>query len=75
MTDEQLAAVRVPTLAVVGTAAAHLDAVKELEAVVPGVRLVIVEGAEHKGEGGVLQRPESYQAVWAIVEANRIGPR
>lgn len=58
VTDSQMAAVRVPALAIVGTADPAVEGVKTLKAAWPELQMVTVEGATHWGDRGILIRPE-----------------
>lgn len=58
----QTGAVRVPALAVVGTADGNLASTQSLAAVWPALRVLLVRGADH---GGVLLRPELLTAIRA----------
>jgi pimeloyl-ACP methyl ester carboxylesterase len=63
VTDAQMAAVRVPTLGIIGTADPSIAGMRELTQVMPALKLVVVDGAEHGGERGVLRRPELIAAL------------
>jgi pimeloyl-ACP methyl ester carboxylesterase len=63
VTDAQMAAVRVPTLGIIGTADPSIAGVRELTQVMPALKLVVVDGAEHGGERGILRRPELIAAL------------
>ena len=63
-------AVKVPTLAVVGTddpEKAGLDALVQIR---PSVKLVIINGATHAGPRGILSRPELIAALRAFLSAH-----
>ena len=67
ITPAATAAVKVPTLAVVGTddpEKAGLDALVQIR---PAVKLVIINGATHAGPRGVLGRPELIAALRAFL--------
>lgn len=61
--DAQLAAVRVPTLGIIGSADPSAPTMRELAPLMPALKVVILEGAEHGGERGALRRPEFLPAV------------
>ena len=63
VTDAQMAAVRVATLAVVGSADAALTRVNELKKLLPALKVVVVNGATHTGERGATRRPEFVDAI------------
>ena len=61
--EKELAASRVPTLAIIGSADSNLTDLKELQKVMPRMKTVVVEGATHGGDRGILRRPESLSAL------------
>jgi pimeloyl-ACP methyl ester carboxylesterase len=63
LTDTQLRAIRVPVLAAIGSEDRNLARVRELEKLMPTLRLVVVDGATHGGSRGVLRRPEFVAAL------------
>jgi pimeloyl-ACP methyl ester carboxylesterase len=58
VTDAELKTVRVPTLAIIGSEDPALAGVQALTKIMPALRFVVVDGAAHGGERGVLRRPE-----------------
>lgn len=72
VTDAQLASVRVPTLAIVGSADGALVGVKALKAAWSALNVVVIEGASHSGERGAPRRPEFVQAIRAFLAAHRM---
>jgi pimeloyl-ACP methyl ester carboxylesterase len=69
-TPAAAAAVKVPTLAIVGSddpMKAGLDALVRMR---PSVKLVIVDGATHAGPRGVLRRPELIAALRQFLSAH-----
>jgi pimeloyl-ACP methyl ester carboxylesterase len=72
VTDAQLAAVRVPALEVIGSADANLADAQELRKAMPALKLVVVDGATHGGERGILRRPELLAAFRSFVASNAI---
>jgi pimeloyl-ACP methyl ester carboxylesterase len=62
-TDEALAAVRVPTLGIIGSADPGLADLKETRRVMPALTSVIVIDRATHGESGVLRRPEFVAAL------------
>lgn len=56
--ETAIAAVRVPALAIIGSADPSVNAVRELATIMPALRLVVVDRAEHGGERGILRHPE-----------------
>ncbi|MDP1535601.1 MAG: alpha/beta hydrolase [Burkholderiales bacterium] len=58
VTPEQMAAVKVPTLGIVGTLDHTLKDMQELKNVRPSMKLVLLEGVSHTGKTGIQGRPE-----------------
>ena len=52
VTAEQVRAIRVPTVAIVGSLDGYLPDFKEMQALRPGMRLVVIDGASHGGPRG-----------------------
>ena len=71
VTDAQMAAVRVPALEIIGSADRNAADAQELKKVMPGLRLVVVDGATHGGERGVLRRPEFLAALREFLAVRR----
>ena len=63
VTDAQLAAVRVPSIVITGSADINAAGVPELNQLHPRIKTVVVEGAEHGGPQGVMRRPEFMAAL------------
>lgn len=69
--DEELKAVRVPLLAVVGTADPALRGVQELKDLLPRLQVVTIEGATHVGPPrGAPSRPEFVAAVRSFIASH-----
>jgi pimeloyl-ACP methyl ester carboxylesterase len=68
ITSGQVAAVRVPTLGVVGALDPALSAFKELNKLRPALKLVVIDGATHVSAVG---RPELVAAVRDFIALNR----
>ena len=71
VTDQQLGAVRVPTLGIIGSADPSAGTMREVAKVMPALKLVVVDGAEHGGERGILRRREFMTALREIL-ASRV---
>lgn len=71
ITPAQVAAVRVPTLGVVGSLDAYLADFKALKELRPAMTLVIVDGATHGGERAVGRRPEFIAAVRELLASSQ----
>ena len=72
ITPPAAAAVTVPTLAVVGSLDGARKGLETLKALRPGLKLVIVDGATHAGDRGILGRPELMAALREFLAANRV---
>jgi pimeloyl-ACP methyl ester carboxylesterase len=71
VSEAQLAAVRVPSIEIIGSLDPNLDGMKELKKILPSLETVVVEGATHGGERGVLRRPEFLTALRQFLDAPR----
>jgi len=71
VTDAQIAAVRVPTLGIIGSADPSVGTMNDLKTVMPALTVVVVQGAEHGGERGILRRGEFLSAVREFLAARR----
>lgn len=63
VSNQQLTAVRVPSIVLVGSNDSSGAGVPELNKTHPQIRTVVVQGAEHGGPAGVLRRPEFMAAL------------
>ena len=63
ITTTAAAAVTVPTLAIVGSLDPGRKGLEMLKALRPDIKLVIVEGATHAADRGILGRPETLAAL------------
>ena len=72
VTDAEMAAVRVPVLAIVGGADPTLPRVQAMKARCPGMEMVIVRGAVHPTSHarGLPSRPEFVAAIRAFIKAH-----
>ena len=68
VSESELAATSVPTLAVVGTEDVRLPQVRGLKSVIPGLQLIEVEGGTH---GATQRRPEFIHGVRAFLDSHR----
>jgi pimeloyl-ACP methyl ester carboxylesterase len=71
VTDAALGAVRVPTLGIIGSADPSVGSVRALGPVMPAITVVVVDGATHGGEGGVMRRPEFWAALEPFLAVSR----
>jgi pimeloyl-ACP methyl ester carboxylesterase len=71
ITPAQVAAVKVPTLGVVGSLDGYLADFQELKKLRPDLKLVVIDGAGHGGAKGAMRRPEFIAAVRDFISSNR----
>ena len=67
-TDASLRAAKFPMIEIIGTLDPAIDEVEPLKKAHPQIKTVVLEGATHGGERGVLRRAETMtelQALWA----------
>lgn len=69
VTGEQVAAINVPTIAIIGTADPLIEGVNKLKKAMPKLKVVTVEGASHMTAFG---RPEFIGALQEFLKANVI---
>ncbi len=72
VTPEQMKAVKVPTLGVVGTLDHALKEMQELKKLRPDMKLILLEGVSHTGATGIQNQPE---LIVAIREFIAVQPR
>jgi pimeloyl-ACP methyl ester carboxylesterase len=63
VTFDQVRAITVPTLGIVGSLDGYLADFKELQTLRPAMKLVVIDGASHGGPKGAMARPEFVAAV------------
>lgn len=71
VSDADLAAVRVPTLGIIGRADPAVVALRDLKTVMPSLSVVVIDGAEHGGPRGLLRRPEFLAALHEFLGTRR----
>ena len=71
VTAEQIKAVKVPTLGIVGTLDHTLKEMQDLKKVRPDMTLVLVEGVPHTGPNGIQGRPELIAALRDFIAKHR----
>ncbi len=71
VTDAEITRVRTPTLGIIGSADPALTGMQELKTVMPALSLVVVDGATHGGERGVLRHPQFQAALREFLAARR----
>lgn len=70
ITPTQAAAVKVPTLGIVGSLDPYVSDFQQLKQLRPDLKLVVLEGAIHAGERGAMRRPEFVTAVREFIASN-----
>jgi pimeloyl-ACP methyl ester carboxylesterase len=71
VTPEQMAAVKVPTLGIVGTLDHTLKEMQELKRLRPDMRFVLLEGVSHTGPTGIQRQPQLVSEIRAFIAAQR----
>jgi pimeloyl-ACP methyl ester carboxylesterase len=71
VTPEQMAAVKVPTLGIVGTLDHTLKAMQQLKTIRPEMKLVLLEGVSHSGATGIQGRPELVAEIRTFIAEQR----
>jgi pimeloyl-ACP methyl ester carboxylesterase len=71
VTPEQMQAVKVPTLGIVGTLDHTLKDMQELKRLRPAMKLVLLDGVSHTGPTGIQGRPELVTELRAFIAAQR----
>lgn len=71
VTPEQMKAVKVSTLGVVGTLDHTLKEMQELKKLRPDMKLVLLEGVSHTGATGIQGRPELVTEIRAFIVSQR----
>jgi pimeloyl-ACP methyl ester carboxylesterase len=71
VTPEQMRAVKVPTLGIVGTLDHTLKDMQELKRLRPDMKLVLLEGVSHTGAKGIQRQPQLIIELRAFLAAQR----
>ncbi len=74
VTAEQMAAVKVPTMGIVGTLDHTLKDMQELKNTRPGMKLVLLEGVSHTGKTGIQGDPRLVSEIRAFIAEQRKPP-
>jgi hypothetical protein len=69
-TDEEMAVTRVPVLGVIGSLDGGLRGIRQLQTVLPSLKVVVIEGATHVGDRGAAKRPEFVEAIRQFIDAH-----
>jgi pimeloyl-ACP methyl ester carboxylesterase len=67
VTPEQMKAVKVPTLGIVGTLDHTLKEMQELKKLRPDMKLVLLEGVSHMGKTGIQGQPRLVAEIRAFI--------
>ena len=68
-TDAEVAAIKVPVLAVMGSVD-NVPSVQQLQKLLPSLKLVIIDGATHAGDRTAIRRPEFVAAIREFIAAH-----
>ena len=68
-TDDEVAAIKVPVLAIMGSVD-NVPSVQQLQRLLPSLKLVIIEGATHAGDRTAVRRPEFVAAIRDFITAH-----
>lgn len=71
VTPEQMKAVKVPTLGIVGTLDHWLKEMQLLKTYRPNMKLVLLEGVSHTGKTGIQRQPELVAEIRAFIAERR----
>jgi len=73
-TDDEVAAIKVPVLAIMGSVD-NVPSVQQLQRLLPALKLVIIDGATHAGDRTAIRRPEFIAAIREFIDAHHSGAR
>jgi len=71
VTPEQMMAVKVPTLGIVGTLDHTLKEMQELKKLRPDMKLVLLEGVSHTGPTGIQGKPELVAGIREFIASQK----
>jgi pimeloyl-ACP methyl ester carboxylesterase len=72
ITAVQVAAVKVPTLGLVGALDPALADFRDMQTLRPTLKLVVIDGATHGGDSAAFRRPEFVAAIREFIASNRL---
>jgi pimeloyl-ACP methyl ester carboxylesterase len=72
VTTEQVRAIAVPTVGIVGSLDGYLADFKEMQPLRPSMKLVVIDGATHGGPKGAMVRPEFLAAVRELIASHQL---
>ncbi len=70
VTVEEIGQITVPVLAVIGSEEGQVPAAKNLTRLLPSSKLVVINGAKHRGEQATLTHPEFLAAVREFIRSH-----
>src|SRR5262245_16246343 len=73
-TDAEVAAIKVPVLGIIGSLD-NVPSMKQLQTLLPSLKLVVIDGATHIGDRGAPSRPEFVAAIRDFIGAHRVNER
>jgi pimeloyl-ACP methyl ester carboxylesterase len=68
-TDAEVAAIKVPVLGVIGSLD-NVPSMRQLQGVLPSLKMVVLDGATHAGERAATRRPEFVAAIREFIAAH-----
>jgi pimeloyl-ACP methyl ester carboxylesterase len=68
-TDTEVSAIKVPVLGIIGSLD-NVRSMKQLQTILPSLKLVVIEGATHAGDRSAARRPEFVSAIREFVGAH-----
>lgn len=71
VTNAQMAAVKVPTMGIVGTLDHTLKAMQELKTIRPAMKLVLLDGVSHTGKTGIQGDPRLVTEIRSFIAEQR----
>jgi pimeloyl-ACP methyl ester carboxylesterase len=69
-TDAEVARIQVPVLGVIGSLDGGVRAMREQQTILPGMKVVVIEGATHVGDRAAPRRPEFVAAIREHIAAH-----
>lgn len=69
-TDAEMAKIQVPVIGVIGSVDGGVRAMRELQTILPGITVVVIDGATHVGDRAAPRRPEFVAAIREHIAAH-----
>ena len=73
-TDAEVAAIKVPVLGIIGSLD-NVPSMRQLQTLLPTMKLVVIDGATHVGDRGAPRRPEFVAAIREFIAAHPASSR